>query len=86
MYYQEYPQTEFEWNSYIESPPEEMMIKIMLTNEAKEAIWYTLLILVFFEIFSYIEKPKEHWANLVIGFIKKLDNKDIEEDEVDKNE
>ena len=48
----------------MEYPPD-FYIKMNKINTVKAIVWYALFFYVLFEITCYLEKPDEHWVNIL---------------------
>ena len=77
-YFQEYPQKEFKWRTY-ESPPQELLIKSSMINEAKRTIWIGLLFAAIFYTLDYFRDKENHFVTMIHRKIKPYLDK-IEDD------
>lgn len=77
----------FEWGHY-EEVPAEVQKKLENMTDFSNIAKSILVMFIFFEIFSYLEKPEEHWVQVIkkwaVKFGKHMEDEDIETDNRDE--
>ena len=83
--FQESPETEFKWDGLNGKPPEELITKTNMMNESTSLVWVILFEFLLFEIFAYLEKPKEHFVTkYFIPLFKSIEESSKKEDDEDE--
>lgn len=84
-YFQEHPQTEFEWNSFYESMPKEAQVKINMMERERTIVILALFFYAMTEVALFFEDKQNHWATWVYKKVSRIAEKadeKLEDDEL----